>query len=262
MTSGLLRGGVKALVNRLRYPGARVGFGTSLWQSSLGAGVRVGKSCYVFQSGLGDGVTLGDDCRVSCSTLEPHTMIYPGSQLARVRLGSYSYVAYDSTVTDARIGRFTSIGPQFGCGYGDHPVGLLSTSPVFYSTRKQCGVSFATSDGFQEQKASEIGHDVWVGARVFLRAGTAIGHGAVVAAGAVVVKDVPPYAVVGGVPARVIRYRFPEAVVERLLELRWWDWPEPWLRGACDLFTQPDPARLLDWYDRQTGAVGLENLTA
>ncbi len=93
----------------------------------------------------------------------------------------------------------------------------------FYSTRKQCGATFADRDYFDEQSDISIGNDVWIGARVFLIEGIHVGDGAIVGAGAVVTKDVPAYAVVGGVPAKIIRYRFTQEQIEYLLELQWWD---------------------------------------
>src|SRR5690606_3523018 len=85
-----------------------------------------------------------------------------------------------------------------------------------------------------------LGNDVWLGAQVFVRDGVVIGDGAIVAAGAVVTADVPPYAIVGGVPAKVLRYRFPEDIIRRLLAVQWWHWDEPRLRGAQPWFVQSD----------------------
>jgi serine acetyltransferase len=93
-------------------------------------------------------------------------------------------------------------------------------------------MTFAQEDLFEERRKIVIGNDVWIGTRVFIRDGVSIGDGAVIAAGAVVVSDIPPYAIAGGVPAKIIRYRFREAEIEQLLEIKWWEWDERSLREA------------------------------
>jgi len=167
--------------------------------------------------------------------------------LGEVSVGSYSYIADRSSVGHTSIGRFCSIGPHFLCGYGEHPAHFVTTSPVFYSTSGQCGTSFVENNSFVEKKEVRIGHDVWIGARVFVRDGVKIGNGAILAAGAVVGKDVPEYSIVGGVPAQVLRLRFAEPVIARLLEVKWWEWEEERLREAATLLGQPDVERFLEW---------------
>jgi acetyltransferase-like isoleucine patch superfamily enzyme len=154
-------------------------------------------------------------------------------------------------MSGVNVGRFTCIGPHFICGYGDHPTNFISTSPVFYSTRKQCGVSFAETSRYDEKRQTTIGNDVWIGARVFVRDGVTIGNGALIAAGAVVTNDVPEYAIAGGVPAKLIRYRFEDDVVRQLLELQWWNWNEDKLRAAQPYLAQPDVNSFLEWTRRE-----------
>src|SRR5262249_10735626 len=156
----------------------------------------IGKNSYVFQSKFDNNVTIREDCRIFESRLEGNNVIYDRCQLAKVSVGAYSYISNDANLTNLTIGRFCSVGPNLKCGYGLHPTNYVSTSPVFFSTRKQCGITFADSDHFEEQQSTAVGHDVWVGANVYLRDGISVGHGAVIAAGAVVTKDVPPYVIV------------------------------------------------------------------
>jgi tetrahydrodipicolinate N-succinyltransferase len=101
---------------------------------------------------------------------------------------------------------------------------------------KQVGITFADANSFNELPPVDVGHDVWIGARAIVLDGVKVGDGAVIAAGAVVTKDVPPYAIVGGVPARVLRFRMTASQSEVMRELAWWNWPHSVLRDVSELF--------------------------
>ena len=149
--------------------------------------------------------------------------IYEPYHLRKCSVGDYTYIAVNSRIQLTDIGKFCSIGPNFVCGYGVHPTDGVSTSPMFYSTRRQNGTTLSRRDKIEELKRISIGNDVFIGINVTVLDGVTIGDGAIIGAGAVVSKDIPPYAIAVGCPIRILRYRFDEETVQRFLRLKWWD---------------------------------------
>lgn len=172
--------------------------------------------------------------------MEEHVVISPLYLLSDVEIGKFSYIGSNSNVSMTRIGRFCSIGPNFLCGYGIHPLSGVSTSPMFYSTKMQNGISLSKVDKIDERKQITIGNDVFIGANVTILDGVTIGDGAVIGAGAVVSKDIPPYAIAVGSPIRILRYRFSEEQIAALLRIQWWNWDETKLRDVESMFFDID----------------------
>lgn len=139
------------------------------------------------------------------------------------KIDDFVYVAEESKISGANIGKFCSIGQNVRIGLGMHPTNWVSTFPAFFSIRNQCQISFCDKNYFEEIGTVKIGNDVWIGANALIMSNLTIGNGAVIAAGAVVTKDVPAYAIVGGVPAKIIKYRFTEDYIKKLSSLSWWD---------------------------------------
>lgn len=152
--------------------------------------------------------------------------------LDNVELGDFTYIALGSRISNTKTGKFCSIGPNIMCGLGRHPYhAFVSTHPAFFSIRKQSQIHFAERSYFKEFEEIEIGNDVWIGANVSIVDGVKIGDGVIVATGAVVTKDVPPYAIVGGVPAKIIKFRFDEKIIEFLLSFKWWNKDINWMKS-------------------------------
>lgn len=171
-------------------------------------------------------------------TFGEFSRITNGSILKKSHLGRFSYTSM-ARVYNTTIGSFCSIGPETQAGgFGRHPTHFLSTHPAFYSNMRQVGVTFSEKQLIDEIQPVQVGNDVWIGARVTVLDGVRIGHGCIVAAGAVVTKDIPDYSIVGGVPARLIRKRFSDDVIRELSALSWWDLPVETLREAAPLFCE------------------------
>lgn len=162
--------------------------------------------------------------------------IYKPFNIINTAIGDGTYIAKNSDISMATIGKYCSIGPNFTCGYGIHPTNGISTNPCFYSTYKQNGMSFCTKNKITERKEINIGNDVFIGMNVTILDGVTIGDGAVIAAGAVVVKDVEPYSIVGGVPAKHIKYRFSKDTIKKLLAIQWWNWDREKLKSVEKMF--------------------------
>lgn len=170
------------------------------------------------------------------SALGKHTRCY------NVVLGNYSSIRDRGRAMNAIIGNFSVIAKECEIGLGVHPTNYLTCHSIFYKNSPW---------GFHEDwvkpidgivKTTYIGNDVWIGARSIVMDGVTIGNGAIVAAGSVVTKDVPPFSVVGGAPAKMIKYRFPQEVINRLQEIQWWNLPDEKITEVVELFHVKNPS--------------------
>ena len=159
-------------------------------------------------------------------------------------MGRCSYIGENSRI-DGKVGRYCSIASEVKTVYGKHPSTLISTSPVFYSSSgKQTGTTYVSADVATEHAPVDdkghtivIGNDVWIGYRATILEGVTIGDGAIIGAGALVNKNIPPYAIAVGIPAKVIKYRFSDEEIKALLEFKWWERSEEWLKANADAFS-------------------------
>lgn len=164
------------------------------------------------------------------------------------KIGYGSYIATNSIIVKTIIGRYTSIGPNVNIILGQHPTStFVSTHPAFYSKNTK-NLSYVTSQLYNEFRYADknstysavIGNDVWIGENAKIMEGITIGDGAIVAAGSIITKNVPNYAIVGGVPAKIIRYRFSKENIKFMNELKWWDRSEEWIIKNINLFNDID----------------------
>ena len=178
----------------------------------------------------------------SRTVFEGNNVVNKYSSVSGSEIGRNTYFGENANVPNSKIGRFCSLGNNISVIAATHPsTCFVSTSPSFYSTSMQCRHTFVNTDIFDEHLQIDgyniiIGNDVWIGNNVLLKGGITIGDGAIVAMGSVVTKDVPPYAIVGGVPAKLIRFRFGPEQVSKLLDFQWWNKNEEWLKKNVNAF--------------------------
>ena len=159
------------------------------------------------------------------STISKTAKIYPFSIVLNTTIKDYSYVSYNCTINNCDIGKFCSIAKSVKIGLGKHPLNFISTSPIFYSPVNPLKKILSKELKFKDSDRITIGNDVWIGANVIILDGINIGNGAVIGANSVVTKDVLPYTIVGGVPAKEIKKRFSENIINAIQDSEWWDMP-------------------------------------
>ncbi len=174
------------------------------------------------------------------SVISEHAKCSDPCSISQSQVGSYTYIAINSIISGTEIGKFCSIGPNFICGWGIHPTNGISTSPMFYSTLKQNGISLSKTNKIVERKKIIIENDVYIGANVTVLDGVTIGNGAVIGAGAVVSKDIPPYSIAIGCPIKILKYRFESDQIDELLQIKWWDFDENKLKDVESMFFDVD----------------------
>jgi acetyltransferase-like isoleucine patch superfamily enzyme len=178
----------------------------------------------------GTNVSFGKDCIIQDSAFGNHNKVGDDSHIFHTEYGDFSYNSIRATIINCKLGKFCSIAQDVRIGLGKHPVNeFVSTHPAFFSLNKQCGYTFADQPYYKETGSVNIGNDVWIGTNSTILDDVEIGNGAIVAAHSVVNSNVPAYAIVGGSPAKIIKYRFTEKQIDFLQKFKWWDKDMTWL---------------------------------
>lgn len=177
-------------------------------------------------------------CVLQEAVVDKTAAICSGVRFYRGKIGKYSYIGNNSFVSDTNIGNFTSISTDCYIGGTSHPTDWVSTSPVFHKWENIMKKNFARHE-FEIFKRTTIGNDVWIGNRVMIKAGVKIGDGAVVGMGSIVTKDIGPYEIWAGNPARLIRKRFDDETIDAFEKMKWWEWDDIKIEKCADKFTTP-----------------------
>ena len=186
-------------------------------------------------------------CILQEAVVDKTAAICSGVRFYRGKIGKYSYIGNNSFVSDTDIGSFTSISTDCYIGGTSHPTDWVSTSPVFHKWENIMKKNFARHE-FEIFKRTTIGNDVWIGNRVMIKAGVNIADGAVVGMGSIVTKNIGPYEIWAGNPARMIRKRFDDETIATLEKIKWWEWDDKTIEREAVRFK--DPSELLKKWKR------------
>lgn len=202
------------------------------------AGAKIYKNAFVKNSHIGEGVKVGDFGRIENSIFGTNVDVQRFAMIYNSEMGDFSYVGRNFTCWHAKIGKFCSISWNVGIGGANHDYNRISQHAFLYAP--QFGMlETGQEPGYDRFNTScEIGNDVWIGCNAVICRGVHIGDGAVIGAGAVVTKDVAPYTIVGGVPAKYIKRRCCEDLANRIIATKWWDLPSEVIKSNFDLFNR------------------------
>ena len=198
-----------------------------------------------------DAPFIHDGCSIDDANFGAYVEIGQGSRIAHSSIGDYSYCDRFADIANTTVGKFANIAAFVRIGATDHPMEKASLHHFHYRSASYFDDAADDAAWFahRQTRRTMIGHDTWIGHGAQVRPEVTIGHGAVIAGGAIVTKDVAPYMIVAGIPAVPLRARFSDAVAERMLALAWWDWPHDRLRAALDDFRKLRAEDFLDRYE-------------
>lgn len=191
------------------------------------------------------------DCDLTDASFGRYVEVGRSTRLAHCHFDDYAYCDRYCDIANATVGKFSNIAAYVRIGATDHPMDKASLHHFHY--RSADYFDDATHDeawfAHRRSRRAVIGHDTWLGHGAQVRPEVTIGHGAVVAGGAIVTKDVAPYMIVAGIPAVPLRARYAPGIADRMMALAWWDWPHEALRAALDDFRSLSAKAFLDRYE-------------
>jgi acetyltransferase-like isoleucine patch superfamily enzyme len=207
-------------------------------KSQFGERVSFFSGSEVENSVIGSDVVVGNDAIVIDSEISNFISINRRNYILRSRIGSFTYTGIGTSIRSAQVGKFCSLAWDISIGGGNHDFDKVTTSPLwrFHKLSGELGkVKGELEKRYDIFGETTIGNDVWIASNVIVLRHVHIGDGAIIGAGAIVTKDVPPYTVVAGVPAKQMKKRFPDHIIEAMLEIKWWDWPVDVIKANIEL---------------------------
>lgn len=192
------------------------------------------------------------DCEVSDATFGHYVEIGRGCRLAHSHMGDYSYCDRYADIANATVGKFNNIASYVRIGATDHPMEKASLHHFHYRSADYFDDEAHDESWFSHRRTRRtvIGHDTWLGHGAQVRPEVTIGHGAVVAGGAIVTKDVAPYTIVAGIPAVPLRARYAADIAARMIALAWWDWPHQRLQETLNDFRNLSSEAFLERHEK------------
>ena len=206
--------------------------------SKVDVSAQIYKDVRVKKSQVGNWCSVGDHTKMDFSQIDEYVRIDRFNHLYYANIGRRSYTGQNTVIMHTKIGAFCSIAWGVTIGPANHSYDRISTHSFLYNNVD--GIRPENEDVAYDRfsEKCELGNDVWIGAGATILRDVVIGDGAIVASGAVVTKDVPPYAIVAGVPAKVIKYRFSDEIIQKLLEMQWWNQKDNFIRDNYRFFSE------------------------
>lgn len=211
--------------------------GIRIHNSTVDKDVSCYKFSHIVSSKIGKNSIIGDLSKVDGCNLGIYNKIEKYNHLYNSKIGDYSYTGPYTVMMHCEIGKYNAISWGVSLGGAEHDYERVTNHAFLYNPYFEISMKDQVAyDRFE--KPCYIGNDVWIGCNATILRGVSIGDGAVIAANAVVHKDVPPYSIVGGVPAKVLKYRFSEEIIKNLLDIKWWDLPPSVIKTNRNIFKQ------------------------